>query len=234
MERVSVVIPLYNQAAFVGDALDSVFAQTYCDYEVIVVDDGSTDDSQSRVAAYGPRVCLVQAKHTGTSAALNQGIARAKGQFIAWLSADDWFAPEKLALEVDLFDREVTDRPDLALVYTDFYSVDEAGTILRRETPPSYPDRATWFETLVETGCLINGSTTLILRSALERVGGFDESLPQSHDYDMWIRLTQSYDFAHIPLPLVYYRIHPHSLSARPDALAYRAQVQARYRGGPT
>ncbi len=230
MARVSVVMPLYNHAEFVDAALDSVFAQTYGDYEVIVVDDGSTDGSADRVAARLPRVTLVRAPHRGAAAALNRAISLARGEWVAWLSADDRFLPRKLEVEMAQVERERPALPDLGLVYSDFYSTDEDGNILRRERPPTYPDRQAWFDALVGSGCLINGSTTLILREAFDRVGPFDESLPQSHDYDMWIRLARAYDFSHIPEPLVYYRVHPRRLSARPDALAYRPVVQARYR----
>lgn len=228
---VSVVIPVFNQAQFIGEALQSVFGQTYADYDTIVVDDGSEDSLDEALRPYRERLNVIRQSHRGAPAALNSGVLASQATYIAWLSADDQFLPEKLVLEVDRFEEEVKSRPTLALVYTDFYSTDAEGRIIRREQPPTYPDRRTWYETLLVTGCLINGSTTLIKRSLLLAVGGFDETLPQSHDYDLWIRLAREYDFAHIAVPLVLYRIHPDSLSRRPDALAYRKRVQEKYRG---
>ncbi|MBX6377398.1 MAG: glycosyltransferase, partial [Clostridia bacterium] len=198
MPRVSVIIPVYNQGRFVEEAIESVFAQTYTDWELVVVDDGSTDDTPERVQPHLPRLRYVHQEHGGTPSALNRAVRASTGELVAWLSADDAFLPRKLELQVAYFDDVRRDRPELGMVYTDFFFVGEDGAIRERVASPEYGSRQEWRRVLVATGCPINGSTTLVHRACFEKVGLFDETLLQAHDYDLWIRLTGHYDFGHV------------------------------------
>jgi teichuronic acid biosynthesis glycosyltransferase TuaG len=224
--RVSVVIPVYNHEEFVADAVTSALNQTYRDLEVIVVDDGSTDATPQRIATFGDRVRAFRKPNGGTSSALNRGIREASGELIAWLSSDDQFLPDKTDLQVRFLDAH----PEMGLCYTDFYVVDASGRVTGETKCVSIGTRQGWTRTLLRFGCLINGSTTLIRRSVFDRAGEFDETLPQSHDYDMWVRMSVHTLFGHIARPLVKYRWHHKNLSLRPDALSYNAQVHEKAR----
>jgi glycosyltransferase involved in cell wall biosynthesis len=121
--RVSVLIPTYNRAALLREALDSVFAQTFQDFEIIVVDDGSTDDTREVVGSYGPDVQYLFIDHGGPARARNAGMQAARGEYLCYLDSDDLYYPHKLALQVDHLDRH----PDSVMVYTDFSAFDARG-----------------------------------------------------------------------------------------------------------
>ncbi len=231
---VSVVIPVYNHRRFVRDAVESVDAQTFRDLELVIVDDGSTDGGWGEIQALGPLsmpVRKVRQDHAGTAAALNTAIRQAHGSHIAWLSSDDRFMPDKLAAQVAY----LRAHPDVALVYADVYVDDEltGNSYLLRSS--AFDDHARMVRELFRF-CFINGSTTLVRRSAMDAVGGFDEGLLQAQDWDMWLRLSRDHRFGHIPLPLIRYRWHGGNLSLRDDAFAYHARVlekaRAWYRAG--
>ncbi|MBX6378897.1 MAG: glycosyltransferase, partial [Clostridia bacterium] len=220
------VIPVYNHEAFVAEAIESALHQTYRDLEVIVVDDGSTDGTPAKVAAFAGRIRSFRKPNGGTASALNLGIREARGEFIAWLSSDDVFLPEKIAAQVALLDAH----PEVGLCYTDFYVVDATGRITGEQKCASLPSREAWTRALLQFGCLINGSTTLIRRSCFDAVGLFDEELLQSHDYDLWVRLSVHTLFGHVPRPLVKYRVHGGNLSLRPDWAAWNPRVHEKAR----
>lgn len=222
---VSVVIPVYNGEDFVEEAVESALRQTLRAREVIVVDDGSTDRTPARLARFGTRIRRLRKPHGGTAGALNLGISRAYGEFIAWLSADDVFLPEKLALQV----AAMAGHPDAGLCYTDWYVIDGAGRLTGRIGAPSLRTRKEAAAALLQS-CCINGSTVLVRREALARAGPFNEAYRQAHDYDMWLRLARDYRFVHVPRPLIKYRWHGRNLSAEPDALAYNEEILANAR----
>lgn len=220
---VSVVVPAYNHARFLRDAILSVDAQTFRDVELVVVDDGSTDDTVEEVGRLPPLTVpfrLIRQPHSGAAAALNAGIAEARGEFIAWLSSDDWFVPEKLQCQVDY----MTAHPEIALLYTDVYVDDELTGRTYLAPHAAFDDHATMVRELFRY-CFINGSTTLVKRADILAVGGFDPDLPQAHDWDLWLRLSRDSLFGHIALPLIHYRWHGGNLSLRDDAYAYHARV---------
>lgn len=229
MPRVTVVIPVYNQAQYLGQAIESVFRQTYRDWELIVVDDGSTDDAAGVVRRFAPRLRYIRKPNGGTPTALNAGIRAARGELIAWLSADDWMVPEKLERQVAHYDAHRPHNPDLGLIYSDYWVKNEIKGTEYYVHAFTFANRLEWRERLLATGCLVNGSTTLTARSCFERVGLFDEALAQSHDYDMWIRLSEFYEFGHVPEGLTWYRIHRESLSQGPDAFRYRPVVKRKH-----
>lgn len=211
--RVSVVIPTYNHANYLPQAIESVLAQTRPSHEIIVVDDGSTDGTADLMRRY-PQVHYWHRRHAGTAAALNTGIRKSTGDWICWLSADDLFLPKKLEVQLS----SARDHPNAGLLYSDFYTVDASGAqVLSLERPPSFPDRAAWRSALLGSGCLINGITTMIRRRVLYAAGLFIPELELSQDYNMWIRLAPLCDFAYIPQPLAASRLHPGNREHRLD-----------------
>jgi len=210
---VSVVIPTYNYAGFVAHAVDSVLAQTYEPVEVIVVDDGSTDDTAAVLAPYGDRINVVRQENRGLPAARNAGIRRATGEWIAFLDADDIWAPAKLAEQVALFHR----LPDsVGLVCSRASRVSDDGVVDDRESgyqasglfPEDFRDELRVWN-IVEG----SASSALVRKVCFDRVGLFDETLRSSEDWDMWLRIARHYDFAMVNKSLVRLRVHPTSMS---------------------
>lgn len=201
--RVSIVIPVFNGADYLREAIESALAQTYDDFEVLVVDDGSRDGGATEAVArsYADRIRYVRKDNGGVSSALNAGIREMRGEYFSWLSHDDLFPPEKLALQMAVLPR--LSAP--AVLYGDYELVDGAGNVLgiRRVSDGGLPMRAA----LIARD-MVNGCTTLIPRACFERVGLFDETLRTFQDYDMWFRLAKAYPFVHVPEILLRSRLH--------------------------
>jgi len=210
--KVSVVIPTYNHARYVTWAVDSVLRQNYPNCEVIVIDDGSTDTTAQLLKAYGSRISYFYQENGGTSKALNHGLQRATGKYICWLSADDLFLKGKIEKQVQLMESN----PQVGFCYTSFVVIDENG--LRKYAADSYffPTRQEMVVNLYR-GCFINGSSVMMRKEALEKVGNFDEGLPQAHDYDLWFRFLRHYPAGFIREPLIAYRWHGENMSSQPD-----------------
>jgi glycosyltransferase involved in cell wall biosynthesis len=201
MTAVSVVIPAYNAAATIGQAVDSALAQSWKDLEVIVVDDGSTDETGSIVDAYPSPVRCIHKSNEGVSMARNEGVERAEGRYVAFLDADDYWSPEKLERQVGLLE----DEPDVGCCFTAVTRVDEALRPVARIPARRYPDycRALLLESMV----ISTGSSSLMVRrGVIDEVGGFDPRFSQCADWDYAIRLSQATRIAPIDEPLVYYR----------------------------
>jgi glycosyltransferase involved in cell wall biosynthesis len=206
---VSVVIPTFNYAHFVGEAVRSVLSQTYAPVEIIVVDDGSTDNTRETIAHFGERVRYVYQENRGLPGARNAGIREARGEFVAFLDSDDfWTSDAKLALQMAVF----AERPALALVHC-------AANIWLTETDELLPEnlcsgkaQGNCYEHLFRVNEL-NSSTVVARKSCLEAVGGFDESFRSCEDWDLWLRLARRYEFGHVPQHLVTYRIHGRSMA---------------------
>ena len=167
---VSVVIPTFNRAHYVADAIDSCLAQTYGNLEIIVVDDGSTDGTEDALREnYGDRIRLLAQDNQGPGIARNRGIAAARGEYIHFLDADDRLHHEKIRIAVDAFRRH----PDIAVIYTYYQFVTSDGCT-SIETPPfeEFSDDV-YCELLRQTGCRILISSSMFLTSALREIGGF-------------------------------------------------------------
>jgi glycosyltransferase involved in cell wall biosynthesis len=209
---VTVVVPNFNCGRFLPDALDSVLAQTYPHREVIVIDDGSTDDSLLVLNAYrdrvGPdRLQIVTQPNQGVSAARNAGIERSRGELIAFLDADDVWHPEKLAKQVPLFAG-----PAVGLVYCAVEYVDEQlrrlGTNLTGRRGHVLREIALLRGTVVLAG----GSTAVVRRACFDRVGRFDREMSTAADWDMWRRIACHWDVDVVREPLMRYRMRPASM----------------------
>jgi glycosyltransferase involved in cell wall biosynthesis len=206
---VSVIVPTYNYAHFVTEAVDSALAQGYPQHEIIVVDDGSTDDTRAALARYGDRVRYLYQANQGLSAARNTGIRAAEGEYVALLDADDAWHPRKLELQVAY----LRDHPEIGLV----------GASLFTERALCWPDLDALPRRPAETFGLdrligkmrFAPSSALIRRACLDEVGLFDPTLRCVEDRDMWVRFATRFRVAMLQLPLLWYRQHPASLSTR-------------------
>jgi len=204
---VSVVIPSYNSAEFVGEAVQSVLRQSWPHREVIVVDDGSTDETRSRLGRFGDAISVIGQEHRGPASARNAGIRGARGDLIAFLDADDLWMPEKLERSVEALDR----RPDAGVVFT-AVRIHELDTGLRYELPQYAHDG--WMAKDLFLECRgVNTSTLVVRREALERVGSFDEELFRAQDWDLMLRLAEAYEYVRVPEVLTERRLHSRSLS---------------------
>jgi len=200
--RISVVIPNYNYQQYVGEALDSVLAQSFPAHEIIVVDDGSTDDSVNVVASYGDKVRLIEQRNQHLSAARNTGIKAATGNWIALLDSDDLWHPLKLEFQV----RALEQHPDWAFVSS---QPDETNGFPQPLDPTPTPEaRAIDIRDFI-TKNQMSGSDALIRKDCFDNTGLFDTSLKSCEDRDMWHRLTRLYKGGQIQLPLYQYRKHP-------------------------
>ncbi|HFE67167.1 MAG TPA: glycosyltransferase [Chloroflexi bacterium] len=202
MSTVSVVIPAYNQGHFLGEAIESVLAQTHPDFEILVVDDGSTDDTAVVAQSYtDPRVRYIYKENGGLSSARNAGLRQAAGEYISYLDSDDCFLPAKLARLVG----ELEANPQVGLVAGQALLMDEHGRQLNKKFDRSLPENPV---ELLLVNPLHVGSV-LLRREWQEKVGFFDETLRSYEDWDMWLRLALAgCRMRYVPEPVSLYRFH--------------------------
>lgn len=224
LPSVSVIIPAYNAAAFVRRAVDSALAQTWVDREVLVVDDGSTDGTLDALAGYGDGLRLLTQANAGPAAARNRGLHEARGRYVAFLDADDWWLPTKLERQVALLEI----RPDLGFCSTATRVVTEDGS--QAGDWPCVPLKDSLLETLFVRSAAVSGSTSGVLarRQLVLDAGGFDESLRGFEDPDLWIRLAARAGYACIPEPLTVVVRTPGSVSTQ--LMRMRAATLASFR----
>ncbi len=218
---VTVVIPTFNRAMTLERAIGSVLAQTFGDFELLVIDDGSTDETASLMAKTTDRRVryLPQAVNRGVAAARNIGLREARGDFIAFLDSDDEWMPEKLERQLDLFER-LSD--NVGLVYAGVEAVSENGN--RTKQMPS--DRGDVYRKLLLRNVITGGgSSAVIRRNVVATVGFFDESLPAIEDYDYWLKLSRFFEVDFVPEVLMRYHTPP--LLQR-KSLDYKDNIDAR------
>ena len=208
---VSVVIPTYNYGHFVTGAVESALAQTYADREVIVVDDGSEDDTRDRLAIYDGRIRYIRQENRGLSSARNTGIRAARGALVAFLDSDDLWHPEKLAVQA----RYLGEHPEVALLASDHLDMhtSEMGELDWPRIDGSRPigARPISFEQLV-IGSRFGACGVVARRWCFDEVGLFDETLRSAEDLDMWIRIASRFPIAKLEFPLWVYRHHGASM----------------------
>jgi glycosyltransferase involved in cell wall biosynthesis len=199
---VSVVIPVYNARDVIRETLESLFAQTYPHFDVIVVDDGSTDGSGEVVQGYGDRVRYMVQRNAGVACARNRGIAAARGKYIALLDHDDLWGREKLAKQVSVLDSQ----PSVGMVVTDVAHIDRAGRPMNQAGLAYQPQHE--FARLFVQGFVPTPSATLIRKDLLEAVGGFDEQFNSAgmDDHELWTRIAAATVIAGIAEPLTLHR----------------------------
>jgi glycosyltransferase involved in cell wall biosynthesis len=211
--EISVVIPTYNRSSLVAEAVASVLAQRGVDCEVIVVDDGSTDDTREQLAPLAGRVHYHRQDHAGVSSARNTGIRLARADWVAFLDSDDLWLPRKLAAQRD----HLNAHPGFAVCQTGEIWLHRG----RRRNQKGYHQKPEGhcFPQLLER-CLVSPSAVMIRKRLLEAVGGFDPALPACEDYDLWLRIGWRHPFGLVREPLVIKRGgHGDQLSAITPAL---------------
>jgi len=219
MPKVSVIIPTYNRKDIVCETIDSVLSQTCKDYEIIVVDDGSTDDTKSVLARYGDKILYIYQENMGLSSARNTGIRNMCGEYIALLDSDDIWFPKKLEKQIQLLE----ENPDIALVSCRSEVIDSKGTHAGSYKPSNY-------QSLDFNGLLVANhivvSSVIVRKNILEDVGLFDETLRSYEDVDLWLRILLKYKIFYSEDVLVKYRISPDALS-RDMFKIYQYQIKS-------
>ena len=219
MVKVSVIIPVYNAEKYISEAIESVLNQSYEDFEVIVIDDGSKDNTLSIIKKYNRKIRWKSQENKGQASAINEGIKMAKGEYVAYLDADDVCMPDRLEIQVKYLDA----RRNVGLVYSSFYQINSSGEIQRFIRAHPYDD----FVLLQED--YIARSTVMHRKKCLDEVGLFDESITGDDDWDMWIRISEKFGIGYVKKPLVKYRVHGENISLmRLKRLAYRRYTTIR------
>ena len=200
---VSVIIPTYNRADYIAETIESVLGQTYDNIEIIVIDDGSTDNTAEIVRGFGRKVRYVWQENSERGASRNHGLRLAKGEFIAFLDSDDLWLPEKAAEAVDYLKAH----PAVGLVCTDAMQIDEKGRETRRIRARGHCGQVT--DKLLQNNFVIM-PTHLARTSVVKRIGGFREEreLSGSEDWEMWVRLSLVAELAYLPKVTAKYRVH--------------------------
>ncbi len=216
---VSVIIPTYNRQQPLRKAVDSVLDQTFSNFELIVVDDGSTDRTPELLADYGDALQVIRQPNRGVSAARNRGISAASGDLLAFLDSDDRWLPGKLAAQVAFFHT----RPEALICQTEEIWI-RNGVRVNPGKRHQKPEGMIFVPSL--DLCLVSPSAVMIRQTLLNDVGYFDESLPACEDYDLWLRISSRYPVHLIPTPLIVkYGGHPDQLSRMPGLDRYRIRA---------
>lgn len=217
MPTVSVIITTYNHAHYLLESIESVFAQTFKDYEIIVVDDGSTDNTKDVLSALiaAQRIRYAYQVNKGKSVARNYGIELAQGKYVAFHDADDLYDPTKLEKQVAYFKTH----PEVALVHSGYSKFDDDGNDLGyRDTSK----KSGWIypEILVDWSVLMGVPCVMVRTAVFAELGGFDPAMIRAQDLDMWRRIARHYPFGVVPEPLSYVRVYPENWSSDKVTLA--------------
>jgi glycosyltransferase involved in cell wall biosynthesis len=211
---ISVVIPTYNRSSLIGKSIESVFSQDYPNLEVIVVDDGSTDDTQQVIEVLkNPKLRYFRhEQNRGAPAARNTGLHQARGEYIAFLDSDDAWIPGKLSKQMEVMLRS---DGDVALVYGGMRKIDDEGNTTGYKKPRK---RGNIYQSLLKDNIIGSTSIPLLKTKVVKETGGFDEELRSRQDYDLWLRIAKLYKVDFVPEPLVLYRVHRNRISGNVDA----------------
>jgi glycosyltransferase involved in cell wall biosynthesis len=222
--RVSVVIPIYNRAQFIGEAVSSVLASTYEDFELLLIDDGSTDDSldiASRVAGGDPRLRIVELPHGGVAVARNTGLREAAGELIANLDADDAMFPRRIERQITYLDR-----------HAECVAVGSRALFVDAASRPMYVGMNFFSHADIDRAhlegrpCAIGHPLSTFRKAAVVAAGGYASEMNASgEDYDLWLRLAEVGHLANIPEVLTRYRVHGGNMSLDPSGKDYRLAI---------
>jgi glycosyltransferase involved in cell wall biosynthesis len=205
MPRVSVIIPAYNSVPYISSAIDSALNQTYRDYEVIVVDDGSTDKTAEVIASYSSKIRCFSQANAGVSSARNRGLSESSGEFIAYLDGDDVWYPQKLERQVAFLDAHA----ECGLVHSDVTVIDEQESVIhaRFNVETARPIPSGYCRQDLLRRCHIQIPSVIERRRCIDDIGGFDERLIATEDYLHWIMVAlKGWAFGYINEPLAKYR----------------------------
>jgi glycosyltransferase involved in cell wall biosynthesis len=201
---VSIVIPVYNGARYLGEAIDSALAQTYSPCEIVVVNDGSTDNGATGAVAqkYGDRIRYFSKPNGGVASALNFGIKAMKGRYFSWLSHDDVYYPWKIKCQMDIMRKARR----VFVLYGGYDIIDENSNFIQKEVLDRVPPSR--FRISLIAASPVNGCTCLIPKACFDTAGLFDESLKTTQDNDLWFRMSETYGFVQMRKSLIKSRIH--------------------------
>jgi len=216
---VSVIIPNYNYASYVGEAIDSVLAQDYPHVEIIVVDDGSLDDSRSVIENYSSRITAIFQPNQGVCSTRNKGVAASSGEFVAFLDADDAWMPTKLSRQMERFAN-----PDVGLVHVGVSHVDGAGNAIREDLEGK-EGRVANDLLLLKPVILGGGSGVVIRRHIFDDAGGFDTRLSTSADWELYYRIATRCQVAFVPESLLRYRVHGSNMHHNIAAMEHDVRI---------
>lgn len=194
--KVSVIIPTYDRASILPEAVKSILAQTYRDFELYVIDDGSTDNTREVLIPYRHRLNYVYQRNRGVSAARNRGIRLSTGELVSFLDSDDLWKPTKLERQVT----HLAGHPDHPVCYTEEVWIRHGARVNPRKV---HAKHSGWIFEKVLPLCIISPSSLMLRRSVLDNIGLFDETLPACEDYDLWIRMAAAYPIHLISEPLI-------------------------------
>jgi glycosyltransferase involved in cell wall biosynthesis len=227
---VSVILPTYNRAALIERAIRSVLHQTYEDFELIIVDDGSTDATRREVERVDdPRLRYVRLEENrGAGAARNVGLRNAAGRFIAFQDSDDEWLPAKLKQHMEVFE---TGAPELGVVYSDMNRILCDGTTRYHRSPTVVPGVLINPSTRFYQVCMLGIQSTVIRRECFAHAGDFNEAFPALEDLELFIRLSMRYQFHHLQTPLVKYYETDGLSKNLPAKLIARSLLLTLYRG---
>jgi glycosyltransferase involved in cell wall biosynthesis len=217
MPIVSVIVPCYNAARYLPVCLDSILNQTFQSFEIVVVNDGSTDDTETIIKPYlnDPHLRYVVQENGGPSKARNTGIAHAKGRYIAFLDSDDLWDKTKLEKQLALFDR-----PEIGVVYTRVRYIDECGRPVTYEQKNEHlRPREGNITNYLFVDNFVPFSSVMVRKDCLDKIGCFDEELGVAEDWDLLLRLSVRYEFKFVDEPLLQYRFHGNQISSNTEKM---------------
>jgi glycosyltransferase involved in cell wall biosynthesis len=214
---VSVIIPTFNRWPLVGEAVESVLTQTYSDYELIVVDDGSTDETRKNLASVASRIRLLTIPRSGVAAARNFAVSRAVGRYVTFLDSDDLWRAKKLELQTAYMEQN----PQIHICQTEEIWI-RNGKRVNPQAKHQKPSGDIFLRSLEM--CLVSPSAVMMTRQLFSRFGGFDETFPVCEDYELWLRIAAEYSIPLISEPLVVKR------GGHPDQLSHSTWGMDRYR----
>lgn len=205
---VSIIIPVYNGANYLREAIDSALSQTYNNIEIIVINDGSADDgaTESIAMAYGNKIRYFFKENGGVASALNRGIQEMTGEYFSWLSHDDVYYPNKVEVQIDFLSKSSNKS---IILYSDYDIIDEHSRILETIAKGSFGPNLFCIALILSQP--LHGCDALVPKECFDQVGMFNEQLVTTNDYDMWFKLALVFQFIHIPQALIKGRRHKES-----------------------
>lgn len=225
MPKVSVIIPTYNRADFIEDAVESVLCQTYKDFEIIIVDDGSTDNTKDMLQKFHNKIRYIYKSNGGVASARNAGIKHAQGIYIAFLDSDDLWLPERLQFGVQALESD----KDIGLIFSDCSRVFHKEMSAKSYFDDYKPYAGFVFKQLYMQN-FIPTPTVILRKKCFQQVELFNEELSSCEDYDMWLRISTCFRIDYIKMPLAIYRTQSGSLSRKNflDPILRKVLVKAR------